>query len=124
MKQNEQMRKTADTLPEKSMEIDIDEKNTTEKKEICEKDLKVEFEDVGKEHVGRIIDERIWEDRTDQSDLAGGALGDLQKNVEEKEVESEHEIIEKKNNPVSHYWEDKDQCQPLVHPSDATSLGE
>ena len=26
------------------------------------------------------------------------------------------------NSPVLHYWEDK-QCQPLVHPSDSTSLG-
>ncbi|XP_028413147.1 tRNA-splicing endonuclease subunit Sen54-like [Dendronephthya gigantea] len=118
-KVDKEMGKMTDTLLDKSMEIDVDVKNTSQEKVIYKReDPKEEFEDVKKERVGRIIDEKIVEDKKAQPDFE---LGDLEKKVEEKEVESEHEIVEKKNTPVSHYWEDK-ESRPLVHPSDATSL--
>ena len=40
----------------------------------------------------------------------------------EEQVESENKRIVNENSPVVHYWKDE-ECQPLVHPSDATSLG-
>jgi hypothetical protein len=42
--------------------------------------------------------------------------------LEEEQVESENKMIVNENSPVVHYWKDE-ECQPLVHPSDATSLG-
>ncbi len=37
----------------------------------------------------------------------------------EEQVESENKRIVNENSPVVHYWKDE-ECQPLVHPSDAT----
>ena len=37
--------------------------------------------------------------------------------------ENKSKLVEDESNPVLHYWKDN-KCQPLVHPSDATSLGQ
>ena len=52
----------------------------------------------------------------------GCVVEDKVDDEEAKRSESQDKIVENKYNPVSHYWKDK-ECQPLVHPSDAISLG-
>ena len=41
---------------------------------------------------------------------------------EGQQIEDENKIVVDENNLVSHYWKDE-ECRPLVHPCDATSLG-
>jgi hypothetical protein len=54
-------------------------------------------------------------------ELKGSTVESEVKKIEEMQVDSENKIVNE-NSPVLHYWKDE-ECQPLVHPSDATSLG-
>ena len=42
--------------------------------------------------------------------------------TEQNFVEGESKMTVDENNPVSHYWKEK-ECRPLVQPGDAVSLG-
>ena len=47
---------------------------------------------------------------------------DIEEFVNTNEEKTRLEALVVEENPVSHYWKDE-QCRPLVHPSDSTSLG-
>ena len=69
----------------------------------------------GTEKVENVEEQKLEE-------LKGSTVESEVKKIEEMQVESEDKIVINENNPVLHYWKDE-ECQPLVHPSDATSLG-
>jgi UDP-N-acetylglucosamine pyrophosphorylase len=58
-------------------------------------------------------------------ELEGGKMASEVKKIEEQQTElteGKNKMVVNENNPVLHYWKDE-ECRPLVHPSDATSLG-
>lgn len=75
--------------------------------------------EVGHEKRAEKVENMIAEGKSEEKK---GVTDSEVKNLGGKEFESCRKKVEDENSPVVHYWKDE-ECQPLVHPGDSTSLG-